>query len=164
MNWISLHAYIGQKGAAILWWQMTIRAVLIFLFGLALLRIFGRRAFNKSSSVDIILAILVGSNLSRALTGNASFGPTVAATTAIVLLYWVITELAYRSSGVGWLVKGRAERLVSNGKVNWQAMQRHGFSEGDLAEALREKGITQLQHVAAAYMERDGSVSVIRKH
>ncbi len=163
MDWTSLHAYIGQKGADIAWWQMTVRGVLVFLFGLAVLRIAGRRVFNKGAPIDIILAVLIGSNLSRALTGNAPFAATLAATAGLVLVYWVIMRIAFHFKPIGWLVKGRPTRLVQDGKIDWQVMRRHGFSEGDLAEALRSKGIAQVQEVMTAYMERDGSISVVRK-
>lgn len=99
MHWSGLsgdfHDLIGSKGD-ILWWQMSIRAVLIFLFGLVLIRLFGRRAFGKQTALDIVLAIVVGSNLSRALTANAPFFPTLAATAAIVLLFWLLSSLSAR--------------------------------------------------------------------
>jgi glucose dehydrogenase len=43
---------IGHKGD-ILWWEMSIRAVLIFIFGLVLIRLFGRRAFGKQHPLDM---------------------------------------------------------------------------------------------------------------
>lgn len=163
MDWTTFHAYIGTHGTDITWWQMTIRAVLIFLFGLALLRTAGRRVFNKAAPVDIFLAVLIGSNLSRALTANAPFISTLAATAALVALYWVLTLIAYRFKWFGWLLKGRAVLLVRDGVVDWKNMRRHGFSEGDLAESIRSYGMRNVEDVAAAYMERNGSVTVIPK-
>jgi uncharacterized membrane protein YcaP (DUF421 family) len=58
---------------------MSLRGLSVFLFGLALLRVFGRTAFGKQSPLDIVVAIVVGSNLSRTLTGNAPLLPTFAA-------------------------------------------------------------------------------------
>ena len=49
---------IGHKGD-ILWWEMSIRAVLIFIFGLVLIRLFGRRAFGKQNPLDIVVAIIL---------------------------------------------------------------------------------------------------------
>lgn len=55
------HDLIGAAND-ITWWQMSLRAALIFLFGLLLLRLFGPKAFGKQTPVDIVLAIIMGSN------------------------------------------------------------------------------------------------------
>jgi len=48
--------------------QECVRTVLVFAYGLLLVRLAGRRIFGKWSALDIIVSIMVGSNLSRALT------------------------------------------------------------------------------------------------
>ena len=91
------HAIIGHGSKGILWWQESIRAIFIFLYGLLLIRLAGIRAFSKQTPLDIDIAIVIGSNLSRALTGNARFLPTLAATAVIVLMYWLFERWAARS-------------------------------------------------------------------
>ena len=43
-----LHDLIGTEGGVIAWWQMSIRGVLVFLFGLVLVRLAGQRVFGNS--------------------------------------------------------------------------------------------------------------------
>ena len=62
------------------WTQELARAVLIFTYGLLLVRVFGRRVFRKWAALDFVISIVIGSNLSRALTGNAQLWETLAAT------------------------------------------------------------------------------------
>ena len=65
MAWIeTIHDLIGKEGGSITWWQMTIRTVVVFLLGLVLVRLFGQRAFGRQTVLDVILAIVIGSNLS----------------------------------------------------------------------------------------------------
>jgi hypothetical protein len=64
--------------------QECARAILILAYGLAILRLAGRRIFGRWSALDIIVSIIVGSNLSRALTGNAPLLGTIAATTVLI--------------------------------------------------------------------------------
>jgi uncharacterized membrane protein YcaP (DUF421 family) len=73
MGWIT--ELIGET-ENVLWWQMCIRAVLILIFGLVLIRIFGRRAFSKQNPLDIVVAIVVGSNLSARLQRGDGAGLT----------------------------------------------------------------------------------------
>jgi uncharacterized membrane protein YcaP (DUF421 family) len=156
----SLHDLIGTASGAITWWQMSIRGVLVFLYGLVLVRLAGRRVFGKLAAFDIVLAVLVGSNLSRALTANAPFVPTLAATAAIALVHWSITFLALRFRFVGKLVKGEVVPLVRNGEVDWRTMRRQGLGPGDLEEAARNAGVFGLDLVENAVLERSGKISV----
>ncbi len=145
----------------IAWWQMCIRAVIIFLIGVALVRVAGRRAFGRQSSLDIVLTVLLGSNLSRALTGGSPFAATIAATAVLVQLYWVAIQLAHRSDLVGFFLKGGETVLVREGHQDAAAMRSVGVSHRDLREALRTEKIDRIDKVALATLERSGHISVI---
>jgi uncharacterized membrane protein YcaP (DUF421 family) len=166
MHWSGLsgdfYDLIGSKGD-IVWWQMSIRAVLIFGFGLVLIRLFGRRAFGKQTALDIVLAIVVGSNLSRALTANSPFFPTLAATAALVLLFWLLSNLSARSPWFSRLVKGNPIWLVRGGEPDAKEMKRAAVSEGDLEEAARQSGLSGLGDVDEAVLERNGKISAVRR-
>lgn len=124
MDWLNtLHEIIGSDDGSLTWWQMTTRAGLIFFVGLALIRLFGQRALGRQTVLDVILAIVIGSNLSRAATGNAPFVPTITATTGLVLLYWTLDQLAARWHLASWLVKGGVVQLVRDGKMDRKTMQ-----------------------------------------
>jgi uncharacterized membrane protein YcaP (DUF421 family) len=66
--------------------QECARAVVIFFYGLVMLRLSGRRTFAQLSAVDLILSIIVGSNLSRAMTGGVPFWGTLASVAVLVAL------------------------------------------------------------------------------
>src|SRR5947207_3806516 len=118
MSWTEL---IGHEGD-ILWWQMSIRAVLIFIFGLVLIRVFGRRAFGKQNPLDIVVAIIVGSSLSRALTGNAPFIPTLIATAVLVWFFWVLEHAAARWHWLSRLANGDPVWLARDHRLDRSAM------------------------------------------
>lgn len=160
----SIHMIIGKDADTITWWQMVCRATLIFFYTLLLVRVGGRRIFGKRTSFDIVLGVILGSVMSRALTANAQFFPSVAAVTALVLLHMLLAKLAYRSRTLGYLIKGREVQLVDDGEVDREAMKRASMSERDLLEALRSSGnTTTTEGLRAVYLERSGEVSVIRK-
>jgi uncharacterized membrane protein YcaP (DUF421 family) len=162
MDWLrEFHALIGEGPRDILWWQMAVRAILTFLYGLLLLRLLGWRAFGKQNPLDLAVAIMVGSNLSRAVTGNARFLPTLAATAALVALFWLFDYLAVRWTVFGRLVKGRPVPLVRNGEFDRDAMRRTGVSDGDVAEAARLAGIASLDGLKDAVLERSGKISAV---
>lgn len=159
----TFHLLVGSDTGDIAWWQMSVRGVLIFFIGLVLVRIAATRAFGRWGALDIILAVIVGSNLSRALTGSAPFMPTVIATFLLVMLHGLLSWAAIRWPQISNLAKGRPTQLVSDGECDWAAMRRHGLGPGDLDSALRSSGHESLDHVEAVYLERNGDISVIDK-
>jgi len=158
-----LHAVIGAEDGAIAWWQMCVRASLIFVFGLALVRLAGKRVFGKWGAIDIILSVIIGSNLSRALTGGAPFLPTLAATALLVVLHWLLTGAAARLPWLGPVLKGSAARLIRDGEVDRAALRRHGVGDQDLEAALRGAGVLAPEAVAEAWLERNGDISIIKR-
>jgi uncharacterized membrane protein YcaP (DUF421 family) len=155
------HSFLGENQHDILWWQMCLRAVIIFLYGLLLVRLFARRAFGEQTPLDIVVAIVIGSDLSRAMTGNAPFFPTLAATATIVIIFWIFGHCAARWHWFSRLVKGNSITLMENGKIDRGKMRRWGVSPGDLEEAGRSSGIRALDRIRHAVLERNGKVSTI---
>jgi uncharacterized membrane protein YcaP (DUF421 family) len=145
--------------------QECARAVLIFLYGLLLLRLTGRRAFGHWSALDVILSIIVGSALARALTGSAPLPGTMAAAAVLALLHWLMAHCVARYPGLGRWIEGAPVVLMQHGHVNDAVRRRHMISQSDLAEALRQEGIDDLGHagnVKVMTLEPSGKISVVK--
>lgn len=158
---MNIHAIVGQYPHQVLWRQMIIRGILILIFGLVLIRIFGIRAFGKQNALDIIISIVVGSNLSRAMTVNAAFVPTLAATAAIIIAYWLVEHAAARWRRFGYLVKGAAIRIAHDGRFDERRMRRLGVGRNDVEEAARTSGMHDLEWVDEAVLERNGKINTL---
>jgi uncharacterized membrane protein YcaP (DUF421 family) len=158
MTWIT--DVIGAKGD-VLWWQMSVRAVLILVFGLVLIRLLGRRAFGQQNPLDIVVAIVVGSSLSRALTGNSPFFSTLAAMAVLLLVFWLLDHAAARSRLLGKLTKGDPVSLARDHRFDRKALALWGITEGDIAEAARASGMPGVEAVKDAVLERSGKISTI---
>ena len=158
--WEFIETLIGRGREDVLWWQMTVRAALVFLYAVALYRLLPRRAIGGSAAIDIVLAVIVGSSLSRALTGNAPLPETLAAVSAMSALYYAMTALARRSDRFAALVKGRSIPLVSEGRVVEDGLRSALYGHSELCQHLRLGGVEEVERVRIARLERDGSVSV----
>ncbi|MFT3977667.1 MAG: DUF421 domain-containing protein [Sphingomonas bacterium] len=158
-----LHQIIGPDDASGSIAQFCARATILFVFGLLCIRIAGRRTFSDLSPLDIIVSIVVGSNISRTMTGRAPFIQTLAATLLLVLLHRLVALATVRSNLLSLFAKGRPAVLVRDGKLHGQAMLRHGISEQDLMEGLRMEQVDAIEDVALATIERGGKISVVPK-
>ncbi len=143
--------------------QMAMRAVVIYIVTLAFVRVAKKRFLGSASAFDVVVGIIIGSLASRTITGNAPLLPTTAAIAAIVATHWLFSALAVRSHGIGHLIKGGSRMLVENGQVDEKGLRAAHMTERDLSEALREKGISDLEQVAEARLERNGSISIIER-
>jgi uncharacterized membrane protein YcaP (DUF421 family) len=157
-----IRALIGPDDSAAVW-QICVRAIIVFAFGIACLRIAGRRTFAQATPLDIFVAIVVGSNLSRIMTGKASFFGGLAATLLIVVLHRVLALATLRWNWISAFIKGAPVVLVKDGVVARGAMERHGIGQSDLEESLRMEQVEGCDQVRLAMLEAGGTISVLRK-
>ncbi|WP_297507811.1 DUF421 domain-containing protein [uncultured Caulobacter sp.] len=147
-------------GAAV--WQLCARALILLPFGLLCIRIAGRRTFSQMAPLDIVVAIVIGSNLSRCMTGKAPFVGGLAATLVVVVLHRLLAMASLRWGAVAALIKGAPVVLVRNGEVDDQAMTRHGIGRADLDEGLRLEQAETPADARLATLEAGGKISVVK--
>lgn len=142
--------------------QMLLRTLIVYLTALIVVRLGEKRFFGKSTAFDLVLSIILGSVISRAINGSAPFFPTLAASLALVGIHWLLAALAFHSDRFGNLIKGQARILIRDGELKWEAMRSSHLSEQDLRSALRvQSQIEEPSGVKVARLERSGSISVI---
>lgn len=143
--------------------QMVLRAVIVYGAALLMVRLGEKRFLGKSTAFDVILGIILGSVVSRAITGSSPFFPTLAAGFVLVGLHWLFAVIAFRSDRFATLIKGSPRTLVENGEVLWEAMRKSNIGSNDLMGALRTQArISEVGQVQVARLERSGDISVIK--
>jgi uncharacterized membrane protein YcaP (DUF421 family) len=144
--------------------HISLRAVFIFVVGLALVRIGDRRSLSEKTAFDAIFIVLIGSMLSRAINGTAPFFTTIVAGIVLMLIHRACAFGACKSHAFGKLLKGQAVTLVRDGKIDRAQMRRCLVSDHDFEEDLRLDGKTEeVATIALARLERSGDISFIKK-
>ena len=127
--------------------QMSLRAVIVFIIAIILLRIGNKRFMGKSTALDVLLGIIFGSMVSRAITGNAPFVPALVAAAALLAMHWLFSALAFRSHLFGKAIKGEPRVLVRDGAPDREALTAAivagfaGLSAAEVAARLDAAGI-----------------------
>lgn len=143
--------------------HMAARALVTFGFGVVLTRLADRRFMGRNAAFDVVLIVVLGSVLSRAINGGAAFFPTLGASAVLVLLHRLLGTLTLKFHAFSELVKGKPETLVRNGVVDHAALRRNKITPVDLDENLRLHGnVRDAGDVAEARLERNGSISVVK--
>ena len=145
--------------------QEAARAVLIFCYGLVLLRLSGPRMFGHWSALDIVITIMVGSALARAMTGSAPLVGTMVAAAVMAFLHVGAAHCVARNKKLARIIEGGAVTLIERGCIDNRQRKRSKISEADVCEALREHGIDgidKLADVKRMTLEPSGNLSIIK--
>ena len=153
---------LGKEATELGAGEMAIRAVIIYIVTLAIVRLGKKRFMGSGTAFDMIVGIMLGSMASRALTGNAPMVPTMAGAAVLVFMHWLFSAIALRSHSFGVLIKGHPRLLVRDGEIDEAMMRKTHMTERDLEEDLRGQGMADTAKVAEARLERSGSVSVVK--
>lgn len=143
-------------------WQMVLRASTVYAATLAMVRLGKKRFMGKATAFDVILGIMLGSIVSRAITGNAPLLPALASAAALIALHSVLSRIACRWRGFGEAIKGRPRVLVRDGRKDEDALWTTHLTDRDLEEDLRRHGMTGIDGVAEARLERNGDISIVK--
>jgi uncharacterized membrane protein YcaP (DUF421 family) len=146
------------------WWHFVLRAVLVYVGLLVLIRLSGKRTVGEFTPFDLIVVILLGETMQGALTADDTSitGALLLAVTLVVLNY-VVGALSTRSRTIDRLTEGDSVTLLRNGKVLGDALKKHNVPKSDLEEAAREHGVASLGKVALATLEANGHITIVPK-
>lgn len=162
----AIQALFGVGGSAfeLAAWQMAARAFWVYLFAILLVRVGNKRFIGRNTAFDLLIAIMLGSVLSRGITGQAPLPGCMAAGVVLLLMHWVLGAIAFHLKGFGPLIKGRPRILIRDGAVDEKAMAKSHLGKEDLAEALRREGHSEdTADIRLACLERNGQVSILTR-
>jgi len=163
LEWLRRILGLGLEAKDLGILQMMARALVVYAIAVVIVRLGKKRFMGRATAFDVILGIMIGSIVGRAITGNAPFAPALAAAAMLVLLHWLLSGIALHWSSFGTALKGRSTTLVKDGKVDESALKGSHMTEHDLWEDLRSQGISRIEEVAEARLERSGSLSVVKR-
>ena len=144
--------------------QMGDRAFVMFFITLILIRVAGMRAFGQKSAFDMIIVIMLGAILSRAVTGDSAFWPTITAGAVLAIVHRLLGWLSMYNETIGQLVKGSKIILFKNNTLLKKNMMRCCVSYKDLQEEVRLiLNETTMDNVEEIFMERSGKISIVKK-
>lgn len=156
-----IESALGLNAQQLTVWQMGLRAAIIYISAFLMVRIVGDRRFiGKYAAFDVILSIIFGSTLSRAINGSSAFFPSIFAGFVLVSMHWLFSAITFHYPKLERKIKGRSRILIKNGQLCPQAMEASHITKQDLESTLRLKcQIDQLDRVDKACLESNGDIS-----
>ena len=139
------------------------RSIVVYVVVLVGLRLGGRREIGQLTPFDLVVILLVANAVQNAMVGTDTSlqGGLVAAAT-LLAVNAAVAQLRLRSTRLRHLVEGVPVVLIQHGEWVTANLRREALTEDEVLAAIREHGaIGEVEHVALAVLETDGSVSVV---
>ncbi len=151
---------LDRAAADLAFWQVALRAVVVFASGAVIVRVADKRFFAKKSAFDVLMIFIVGSILGRAINGSEKLFSTIGACFLLVGMHRLLGTLACRWPRFECLIKGHANLIVRDGRPFDETLLAHHLSRADVMEDLRLKtSASELAEVDEARLERSGDIS-----
>jgi len=146
------------------WTHFVIRAVVVYIFLLVLLRFTGKRQVGQLAPFDLVLLLVLSNAVQNSMNGgdNSITGGLILATT-LVGLNWLVGWATFRSKRLEELIEGRPIILIHDGKINHDALRGVQMTTHELKAALRGEGCAGEEDVRFAVLENNGHVTVVRR-
>ena len=143
----------------------VIRGISIYLVLLIATRLSGRRTMAQMTPFDFVLLLIIAETTQQALLGDDfSISNAVVLILTLFATDVLLAWLKGWSPRLGSLLDGNPTVLISDGKIDPEAMQRARVSVGDVLESAREQqGLKTLDDIDAAVLEVSGGISIIPK-
>src|SRR2546423_6040975 len=100
------------------WWSLLIRAVVVYIAVLLLLRLSGKRQVAQMGMAEFVALLLISNAVQNAMNGgdNSLIGGLLLAS-ALMLLAYGFQYATFRSRKLEQLIQGRPTVLIHHGKV-----------------------------------------------
>ena len=141
----------------------VLRAIVVYLFLLVVLRLAGQRTLSEMTTLDFVLVLIVSEATQNALLdGDRSLTTGLVVILVLVSLDRLAAALKSRSKAIERIVEGTPLLLVDHGRVLEDRLARSRVTLDDIMQAARQRqGIGSLERIRYAVLEASGGISVI---
>jgi len=145
------------------WWELVLRAGLIYIALLVMMRFTGKRTVGQFTPFDLLVVMLLSEAVSNGLSaGEDSVAGALISAGTLMVLNASIAIATSRSEKFAKLVDGEPVLLGRDGKVFKDAMKRQHVAKGDFEQALREADCP-LDKMKYVFLEANGQITVLRE-
>jgi uncharacterized membrane protein YcaP (DUF421 family) len=144
------------------WWEFVLRAAIVYIFLLVILRITGKRQVGQLAPFDLVLLLVLSNAVQNSMNGgdNSVTGGLISATT-LIALNWFVGWMTFNNRHLEALIEGRPVVLVHDGKIDHHMLRKVQMTIHELRAALRTQGCAGEEQARFAILENNGQLTVI---
>lgn len=150
--------------------QVNVSPLELFLRGTAVywalfltFRFIVRRDAGEVGMADLVFAVIVADASQNALAGDyKTLGEGLILVAVLVGWNYSLDYAGYHFPMFTRLLAAPPLKVIRNGRPLWSNMRRQFITMDELKAALRKEGIQNMSEVQNAYLESDGTFSVVK--
>lgn len=145
--------------------ELFIRGSIVYLVLFGVLRSLPSRQLGSLAITDLLVVVLFAEAAQNAMARDYT-SITEGAVLIGTVIFWsyALNWLGFRFPAIQQFLNPPPLLLVQQGRLQRRNMRRELITEDELMSQLRQQGIESVADVKAAYMEADGTISVIKEN
>ncbi len=142
--------------------ELVVRGSLVYLLLFMILRFLPNRQIAAMGIADLLVVILFANAAQNAMSSDYT-AITDGIILVLTIIFWnyLLNWLSYKFPPLERFLSSPPLPLVKDGRLLYRNLRRELITNDELMSQLRKQGVEDLAKVKAAYMESDGSISVI---
>jgi uncharacterized membrane protein YcaP (DUF421 family) len=145
------------------WWEYVLRSAVIYWAVFTLLRLIGKKQTGEMSPFDLVLLLIVSESVSASITGgDDSLSAGLICVSTFVIGNYLVDILSHRFKRVEKVLDGEAVKIIDHGILDNLVCNREHITFDEVASALREHGIGNIQEVEYATLETNGKITIVK--
>ena len=134
------------------------RPIIVYVFLIAALRIFGKRELAQLNPFDLVVLLCLSNTVQNAIIGedNSVTGGLIGAFTLLLANYLVVRFL-FRHRRLDQIIEGAPSVLIENGKLNQRALTKELLTESELLTVAHRQGFASLREIERCVLEPGGT-------
>jgi uncharacterized membrane protein YcaP (DUF421 family) len=141
--------------------QWILRAIISFFFLLFITKIMGQRSISQLRLLDFIMALSIGNIIAHPLSDeHLGMKGSMITITVMVILYLMGIFLVLKWPKFRNFINAPAFPLIEDGKIVYKNLAKARISIDVLLSELRKEKIEEIDKVALAFWEADGTLSI----
>jgi uncharacterized membrane protein YcaP (DUF421 family) len=144
--------------------EKIIRPVLVYVFLVLLLRVFGKRELAQLNPFDLVVLLSLANTVQNAIIGddNSVAGGFIGATSLMVTNYLVIRYL-FRHRRLDQIIEGKPSVLIRDGCICKSELAKEMITVHELQAVVRRQGFSGIHEVDTCVLEPGGAFVMTRK-
>ena len=144
------------------WWEFILRAVVVYVVVLGMVRLSGKRALGQITPFDVLLIVLLGNAVQNALLGSdTSLGGGLLLAATLILINYGVGWLTTRSRRMERLIEGEPVVIARDGRLFDAVLRREQVTLSDFDAVLRQQDCVGVEEVELALLEINGHITII---
>lgn len=155
-----------------MWWlsdtslaEKVIRPVVVYIFLVVGLRVFGKRELAQLNPFDFVVLISLSNTVQNAIIGNDNSvtGGLIGAL-ALLCANYLVVRFLFGHRRLDQIIQGEPTVLIQDGRIVREALAKELVTESELMTILHRQSFTSLDEVDRCILEPGGSFSVEGKN